>query len=908
MSSITTSVGLISGLDTGAIIDALIEAESGSVNRLESRKTNYETQQGALQSLESILLTMVTSVNSLNNASTFSTETASTNPNASISVSTTNSTVTGDYSFQSVRLAKSHAALSRGFADTDTQLVGEGTLVFGRGGNLDREVLLSELNGGSGVQQGSIRITDRAGNAADIDLSGAYSVNDVVSAINDSSGILITASTSGGSLVLTDGSGGGGSISVVDLAGGSAAADLGIAGSIAGDTLTGSEVYTVTGNFALTQLNDGNSIHTASGDDLRITARDGTNIDIDLSSAVTVQDVIDAINDDTDNEGKVTASLSNGRLILTDNTGESGTLSTSDLGNAEVVRQLGIDNTASGNTITGDKLIAGIDSVLLKNLNAGDGVTAGVISLTDRAGNVASVDLSSAESLDEVLAAINSAETAGMVKLNLVAELDAAGTGIVIRDTSGSTSSNLIISDTSGTLAADLGITIDAAETEVSSGNLNHRYINKSTSLSTYAPDGGAVAAGSFKITNSAGAEATIVISSTDDTIGEVIDRINAAGIDVTAELNETGDGFQLVDNSGGDGDLIVEDLNGGTTSFDLRIEGTGTEVNGKPTLVSRNAVVIEIDAEDTLDDLVTKINTNASDFSASILDDGSPFSPKRLSIASKRTGADSRLYIDDGGLNLGFAATTEGRDALLRVGGSTGPLVRSSDNVFNNVVGGLDITLLDESTTTDSVSVTIDSTPIKAALSQIVASYNGYIDGATDLTRFDTTNNTRGVLSGNSTVLRVTTRLNSLFVNTFGSSTDTIRTLSSLGLNVGVNGKLSFDETTFDDLYAEDPEGVEEFFRDTTNGFAKLADDTLDALTDQFTGVFKINNDSLASNIESLTARIDTLNARLELRRDRLILQFAAMEESLSIISSQQQALTTLSSMQYLSANGSGG
>jgi flagellar hook-associated protein 2 len=72
-----------------------------------------------------------------------------------------------------------------------------------------------------------------------------------------------------------------------------------------------------------------------------------------------------------------------------------------------------------------------------------------------------------------------------------------------------------------------------------------------------------------------------------------------------------------------------------------------------------------------------------------------------------------------------------------------------------------------------------------------------------------------------------------------------------------------------------------------------------MESLTDRFTGVFTLQDNALKTNVESLSTRIEELDARLELRRDRLIRQFAAMEESLSSIQSQQDALLGLQNLQ---------
>ncbi len=54
---------------------------------------------------------------------------------------------------------------------------------------MNRPKALNALNGGAGVRPGTIRITDRSGATAEIDLSTAVTVDDVLNAINGSTAI-----------------------------------------------------------------------------------------------------------------------------------------------------------------------------------------------------------------------------------------------------------------------------------------------------------------------------------------------------------------------------------------------------------------------------------------------------------------------------------------------------------------------------------------------------------------------------------------------------------------------------------------------------------------------------------------------------------------------------------------------
>ena len=902
MSTIRTGIGLISGINTAQIVDQLISLQRAPALRLQLRINGFSAIQTGLKTLEANLISITTSVQKLGLDSTFQTFKVSNSDTGQISVTANVDAVPGTYSFQAVREVTTHQALSKGFANADVQTIGTGTLRIATGGNLHRSTLLDALNGGDGIRRGVIRITDRSGNSADIGLSNVYSVDDVLDAINNNnSTISVTAGTKDGQIVLTDTSGSTAeNLSVTDLNGGHAAEDLGINKSVAADVLGGDVVFQITGDFTLDQINDGNDIRLLKGaPDIRITLTDDTVIEVNLDGSASLNDVIDKINNHDDNGGKLSASLSNGRLQLTDLSGGGGTSSftVEDINDTSVIRQRGLDAAAAGTVITGRRLAAGINSVLLRNLRGGQGIDQlGQITLTDRAGISATLDLTSAESLDEVLEAINTAEDGIGTKLQLTARINATGTGIEVIDTSGSTASNLIIADVgAGTLAAQLGISIDAAQNSVNSGSLNHQYVNQASTLENYAPDGKGIEPGSIRIIDSAGNEDVIVISTAVKTIGDVLQRINAAsGVSVLAALNETGDGFVLIDEAGGVGTLRVEEVGGGTAAS-LRILGDGVPGgDGKTRIQSRFAAIVDVEATDTLNDIVQKINQQAGFVTASIFDDGSSFNSKRLSLTAATSGTAGRFLIDDGGLGLNFSTRIEGRDALLRSGEDAGSgfLIASGTNSFDDIVTGLDVEVLKASDTTADVTVSLDTSKIEGAVQSFVKSYNQFIDSVKGLTKFDPETEERGVLQGQGIVLRVQRRLDSLVTRQFSSVATPIRSLIDVGIRIGADGKLDFNKDRLDEALDQNLQGVADFFLTAETGFAAKAEETIDSLTDPLTGTFANEDNALQASVDSLTKRIEALDEILLARRERLFQQFLEMEQILSRLVTQQQSI----------------
>ncbi|MGZ0169717.1 MAG: flagellar filament capping protein FliD [Planctomycetales bacterium] len=587
--------------------------------------------------------------------------------------------------------------------------------------------------------------------------------------------------------------------------------------------------------------------------------------------------------------------------MLTDNAGGGGTLTVTNINSAAAVEALGLDNAAVGNTLTGDRLLAGLGSKLVRNLNGGQGITTpGSITVTDRSGLTATLDLSGAESLDEVLTAINGAvDDTTSAALSLTARYNSLGTGIEVVDSSGATASNLIIADVGGgSVAADLGLTVDAAQTSIDSGGLGVRRVGQQTLLSDFTADGEAVDAGSFLITDSAGNQESIAISGSTSKIGDVLQRINAASIaQVTARLNDTGDGFVIEDNAGGAGTLTIEEV-GGTTAADLRILGSGVVGSGGNQEISaQDQAVITVEATDTLDTLITKINDAKIGASAGFLNDGSAFNPFRLSLSSTSSGSEGSFTVDSGGLDLGFSIASEAKDALLQVGSNpaTSFLIASSTNQFKDVATGVSVSVNEIGTSTASVDVTRDNSRARDSLKALVSAFNSYITTTDTLTKFDEDATKRGILQGQGIVLRVTTRLNNLINKSYFGTNDTLQGLSDLGIRTTTGGKLEFDESVFNDVIEATPDAVQDFFRDENNGVAAKFKTTLETLTDTFTGTFTNEKDGLQNSIDALEGRVEQIDAVLAIRQERLLRQFIQMETIIGQLQTQGSAIAAL-------------
>ncbi|HEV8606506.1 MAG TPA: flagellar filament capping protein FliD [Tepidisphaeraceae bacterium] len=902
MAGITSGVGLASGFPTKDIIDQLMSLEARPKVLLKNRMDLANAQRLAYTDLAARLTSIRLSATAFKKTATFQQATASSSDENVLTANAAAGASKGTFQFQVARLVSAQQAVSAGFTDTESQKVGAGTITIEMGGGeISSQTVLSKLNGGEGVSRGAFRITDRSGKTGVIDISSAYSLDDVVRKINTSLDISVKAAVDGDQLVITDLTGQSASnLIVTDLGGGTAAADLGIASSVNGPTLTGNDINYVGRLSATADLNDGRGIRNANGAaDFRITDANGGTYDVTVKGLTTVGAVIDAIN--TATAGTVVASVVTGEngIRLTDTTGGVGTVAVSALNSSLAAHDLGIDEAAVGTVISGRDVMASINSVLLSSLRGGNGLSLGTVDFTHRSGGLpVTLDFSSAKTVADVLEVINGSG------LGITASLKESGNGIEIKDTTGGTG-DLIIADNSSTTAAELGIagTFSTAVASVKGANLQRQWVGSNTLLSTF--NGGAgVAPGTFKMTNSLGIISEVDLSQGNEvTVQDVIDEINSKGISITASINANGDGLLLTDSAGGPVAMKVEEV-GGKTAADLNILGTasGTTIEGSW------EKTIAVTALDTLSSVQTKINDLGFGVSAGIINDGSGASPFRLSLAARNTGRAGRVVFDAGASGVQTRNLVEAQDAVVfygAAGGSDPLIITSSTNQLTNVIKGVTIDLHGASTQAVSVSVSDNPDAVLSELKKFAETFNGMVDRLQDLTSFDAESKKRGTLLGESTVQQVESELYAA-VQTVVGGVGRYRILSEVGLKTISGARLEVDEDKFRAAYAKDADSVRNLFVTADKGVGAVLEKRINKLIDPVGGVITRQNDTLDKKTTQFQDRIDQLDKLLEAKRARLEKQFANLEAVISGLQSQQAALSSFTGVKPITSSSS--
>jgi flagellar hook-associated protein 2 len=806
MGRISSGVGLVSGINSKDIIDQLMALESRPKDLLQTRIDGINQQKLAYTDLTTRLAGLKVASTTLKKTSTFQAATATSSDEDVLTATAENGAAVGSFQLQVARLVTSQQTISRGFADFNSTKLSAGTITIDQGGGeLTQLNPLSSLNGGAGVHRGIFRITDRSGASAVIDITAAVNLQDVIKKINTSLGVQVHAQIDGDHLVIADVSGKtDGNLIIQDLADGTAASELGIVQNVSANTITGTSINSVGRDSTLGLLNDGRGVRTVNDFDFSIQPRDGsTAFKVNLATARTLGDAVDLIN--AASGGKVKASIVDGAkgITLTDQTAGAGALTVTALNGSSAAADLGIAGSVAGSTLTGQSLIASLGTVLLSSLNGGNGITLGTLSIHDRAGADADVDLSSAKTVQDVLDAINNAPG-----LHVKASLKASGNGISISSISGS--GDLIISSADATAATlGLGGTFDSSIENVEGANLHRQYVSSSTLLSDF-NGGKGVTTGKIKITNSKGVAATISLNANQVSIGDVMAQINARQIGVTASINANGNGLLLTDAAGGALKLKVEDVDS-TTAADLNIKGTATGA----TIDGSFEKTIDVTANDTLATVQQKINDLNFGVTASIINDGTGLAPFRLSLGAKNPGLDGRVVLDAGSTGLETRNLIEAQDAAVFLGGAESEqplLITASHNQITGVLKGVTINLNGVSDKPVSLNVSRSVDQVVDQIKQFAQGFNDLTDKIAELTKFDTDTNTRGLLLGDDTVQTIQTQIYAA-LSAVVPNNGAFRILADVGISLGDGAKITFDEDKFRAAYAQDPDAVQTLF-----------------------------------------------------------------------------------------------
>jgi len=325
--------------------------------------------------------------------------------------------------------------------------------------------------------------------------------------------------------------------------------------------------------------------------------------------------------------------------------------------------------------------------------------------------------------------------------------------------------------------------------------------------------------------------------------------------------------------------DPTTENLSS-ASSFTLTVNGTSTTIT--PT-------------DNSLDGLVSAINSSSAGVQATVVNVGSNSSPDyRLVVTSNSLAADS-IQLSDGSSDL-LSTISTGSAATYQVNGSSTVIESSSRQV--TLSQGLTVTMLDTSSEPVSVTVSSNYSSLESALSTFATDYNSAVSAVNNQVGQDA-----GALSGQSIVYTLKDVLRN--ISQYSSGSGAVSSLSDLGLSVDGNGKMSFDSSTFS---AQNATAITEFLGSaTTGGFMQTATNDLSSVDDMGSGALESEYATLQTQVDHLNQQITDEQTRITDMETNLESQLTQADAAIATLQSQKTYYEDLFQAEYYSNSSSG-
>lgn len=343
---------------------------------------------------------------------------------------------------------------------------------------------------------------------------------------------------------------------------------------------------------------------------------------------------------------------------------------------------------------------------------------------------------------------------------------------------------------------------------------------------------------------------------------------------------------------SPGSFDLVVTQLAGAYKSYSNALNPSATDALGQSgTLdltVGGESASLNIEAGDSLEDVVRTINESGLRVSATALFDGSNF---RVQLRGLDTGEENAVSVSETGTSLGFASNevSQAQNARFTIDGQFE--VSSASNQVTGVIGGVTLGLaqvspLDDEGAPIATRVEVESDPeaLEQKLGGVVKAYNDVINAVHGAAGFGSTAATNSVLSGDNALRSITARLSSTLTQAVGSGR--FQSLGAIGVELNNNGTLKLNQEKLREALAEDPDAVMLVLAGDDSGdelevsgmmdrLATLAGDFLDP-----GGLIQTRKDGLDARSTALAERIEEEERRLTRLEEQLRRQFNRMDQ----------------------------
>lgn len=356
------------------------------------------------------------------------------------------------------------------------------------------------------------------------------------------------------------------------------------------------------------------------------------------------------------------------------------------------------------------------------------------------------------------------------------------------------------------------------------------------------------------------------------------------------------------------------------------------------------NNTTITVKGNETIEDLISKINSSDANVKVSYLE-----TANRFQITSTQEGASGKISIDPASSDLAKAlfgdqkVDVTGQDAIINVSyDGVETEIRRNSNTFD--LEGLAVTVsgtfgydasgaLDKTQEAVTFTAKADTEKVVSSIKDMVEAYNSIIEMVnkeistkpdrsyaplTDEQKEEMSTSEienwekkakEGLLFNDPDITSLASSMRSVFLKTGLSYTELEKIGITTSTNASDNGKIVLDESKLEAALESDPDLVKKLFAgdDTTNGlmtniknvfdkYAKKEGASKGILVDKAgssAAPLSLLTNTIYKQLQSMDDVLDSLKDRLSTEQDRYISQFSSLETMISQMNSQSSWLS---------------
>lgn len=391
--------------------------------------------------------------------------------------------------------------------------------------------------------------------------------------------------------------------------------------------------------------------------------------------------------------------------------------------------------------------------------------------------------------------------------------------------------------------------------------------------------------------------------SSAADTVGAGRATVTAGAGNISASSIDIGN------SATGDYSIQITAVEGGTATivFDGEshdVSSTGTVIltnedgntvtiaaDGELTTGTANVSTMVTDGSTTFGAVAAQFGSASGAATLQIVDTGDESAaPLTLVATARNPGQNNSLTLDFVGGAVAFTEIREANNTIVTMGDGDLVIERSEVNV-DGLIPGM---VVDLSGATDGedlrVTVGRDTEEAVKNVKAFVDAANGFFSGVSAYGRSDPENGTTGLLSGESSLRRLSSQVRNSFA-TVGSGALVIG--SQVGIETTQDGTITLNEQTLTDLLASDFGDLQSFLvGDGESGYLGTIRAAIETATGT-DGVIENATTNLDARIDDIDDTIVRYERRLDIVEAGYRRQFTAMETLLAQLNSQSSFLS---------------